>query len=81
MAEGAGAAGVAALLAGKIATQGKRVATVICGGNIDVNAIAQVIECGLVDSGRRVRYSMDLPDRPGSLSTLMNQISDFKANV
>ena len=42
VAEGAGAAGVAALLSGKIDVKGKKVATIICGGNIDVNAIALV---------------------------------------
>lgn len=81
VAEGAGAAGVAALLAGKIDTVGKTVGTVICGGNVDVNVMAQVIECGLVDSGRRVRLSLELQDRPGSLSKLMMQIAEAKANV
>jgi threonine dehydratase len=82
VAEGAGAAGVAALLSGKIADiHGKNVATIICGGNIDVNAIAQVIDNGLVDSGRRMRLSMDIPDRPGTLSELMNTISHHQANV
>ena len=81
VAEGAGAAGVAALLSGKIDTKGRNVGTVICGGNIDVNVMAQVIECGLVDTGRRVRLSMELQDRPGSLSKLMMQIAEAKANV
>jgi len=81
VAEGAGAAGIAALISGKIDVRGKVVGTVICGGNIDVNVMAQVIECGLVDSGRRVRMSMELPDRPGSLSKLMLQIAEAKANV
>ena len=81
VAEGAGAAGVAALLAGKIDTKGKTIGTVICGGNVDVNVMAQVIECGLVDTGRRVRLSMELQDRPGSLSKLMMQIAEAKANV
>jgi len=81
VAEGAGAAGVAALIAGKVDIKDKIVGTVICGGNIDVNVMAQVIECGLVDTGRRVRLSMELPDRPGSLSKLMLQIAEAKANV
>jgi threonine dehydratase len=82
VAEGAGAAGVAALLAGKVHDiQGKKVVTIISGGNIDVNAIPQVIECGLVESGRRIRFSMDIPDRPGSLSQLIGHISNFQANV
>jgi len=81
VAEGAGAAGVAALLTGKVDVKDKKVATIICGGNIDVNVVSQVIECGLVDSGRRVRLSMELPDRPGTLSKLMSQIAEAKANV
>ncbi|RYG58599.1 pyridoxal-phosphate dependent enzyme, partial [archaeon] len=83
VAEGAGAAGVAALLNGSLThlIQGKRVGTVICGGNIDVNALAQVIECGLVMSGRRMRFSMDVADRPGTLLSLMKHISSFQANV
>lgn len=82
VAEGAGAAGVAAIMAGKLGdVRGKKVGTVICGGNIDVNAISQVIECGLVDSGRRIHFSMDIPDRPGTLSVLINQISTMQANV
>lgn len=82
VAEGAGAAGVAAIMAGKLGdVRGKKIGTVICGGNIDVNAIAQVIECGLVDSGRRLHFSMDIPDRPGTLSVLINTISALKANV
>ena len=80
--EGAGAAGVAALLSGRVPNiEGKKVATVICGGNIDVNAIHQVIECGLIETGRRIRFSMNLPDRPGSLSALMSVISGAQANV
>jgi threonine dehydratase len=82
VAEGAGCAGIAALLSGKVEDiAGKRVAVIISGGNIDVNAIPQVIECGLVESGRRIRFSMDIPDRPGSLSTLIGHISTFAANV
>ncbi len=51
------------------------------GGNIDVNVISQVIECGLLDTGRRIRLSMDIQDRPGTLSTLIAHISTLKANV
>jgi threonine dehydratase len=81
VAEGAGASSVAALLAGKIDIKGKNVCAVISGGNIDMNIISMVIERGLVDTGRRVRVAMDLPDKPGALSNLMNRISELKANV
>jgi threonine dehydratase len=82
VAEGAGAAGVAALISKKVANiEGKRIAVVISGGNIDVNAIPQVIDTGLTESGRRIRFSMQIPDRPGSLSVLINHISQLQANV
>lgn len=82
VAEGAGAASVAALIAHKVKNiEGLNVGAIVSGGNIDVNAIAQVIECGLIDSGRRVKLSIDLPDRVGSLSPLINNISQLQANV
>ena len=82
VAEGAGAAGVAALIANKVGdVRGKKVATIVCGGNIDVNVISLVIESGLIDTGRRVRMSLNLPDRPGSLTSLVQHISTFNANV
>ncbi len=61
--------------------QGKKVATIVCGGNIDVNAIAQVIECGLMVTGRRIRLALDISDRPGSLNVLIGHISTHQANV
>ncbi len=79
--EGAGAASVAALISGKVNVKGKSVAAMVSGGNIDMNAIAMVIESGLIDSGRRLRFAMDLPDKPGSLNMLTGRISDLKANV
>lgn len=81
--EGAGAAGVAALMAGKLGDKykGKKVATVISGGNIDINALSQVIEGGLIASGRRIRFVLDLADRPGTLATLITHISSLQANV
>ncbi len=82
VAEGAGAAGVAALLCGRVKDiEGKKVGTIVCGGNIDVNALSLVIESGLMETGRRIRFGMDIPDRPGFLSTLIQQISHFQANV
>lgn len=80
--EGAGAAPVAALLSHKIKDiEGKKVAVIVSGGNIDVNVVGQVIDVGLIDSGRRVKLSIDLPDRVGSLGTLINQVSKLQANI
>ncbi len=82
VAEGAGAAGVAALLSGRIAdVKGKRVCAVVCGGNIDVNVISRIIERGLVESGRLARFAVTVPDRPGALAEMLTRVGALKANV
>ena len=83
VAEGAGAVCVAALMSGKITgLEGKKVVTVISGGNIDVNVVSQVIECGLMDSHRRVKLSVEgIADRPGSLAQLVSVTSEMSANM
>jgi threonine dehydratase len=79
--EGAGAVGVAALMQRKLRLDGKRVAVVVSGGNIDVNVIARVIERGLVREGRLVRIDVALLDRPGQLAKVSNVIASNRANV
>jgi len=79
--EGAGAVGVAALLQRKLRLDGKRVAVIVSGGNIDVNVIARVIERGLVREGRLVRIDVALLDRPGQLAKVSNVIASNRANV
>ena len=79
--EGAGAVGVAALLQRKLRLDGKRVAVIVSGGNIDVNVIARVIERGLVREGRLVRIDVALLDRPGQHSKVSNVIASNRANV
>ncbi|MFZ9886518.1 MAG: threonine ammonia-lyase [Myxococcota bacterium] len=82
VAEGAGAAAVAALLAGKVEVAPKsKVIAVVSGGNIDVNMISRIIERGLVESGRLYRCRVTVPDRPGSLATMLRVIADLQANV
>jgi threonine dehydratase len=82
VAEGAGAATLAALLHGRIPSLlGKKVAAVISGGNIDVNVISRVIERGLVKSGRMVRLRVTLSDKAGSLARFARVLADAKANV
>lgn len=81
VAEGAGAVPVAALLHQRLPIAGKRVAAVVCGGNIDVNVIARVIERGLAKSGRRARLRVVLPDVPGSLAEALRVVSEARANV
>ncbi len=80
--EGAGAVGVAALMQHKIrGLDGKRVVTVVSGGNIDVNLVARVIERGLVKDGRLVRISVALQDKPGQLAKVSAIVANQKANV
>jgi threonine dehydratase len=79
--EGAGAVALAALANGRVDLEGKRVALVASGGNIDVNLISRVIVRGLVKDGRLVRLRVRLRDRPGSLARLTALIAAERANV
>ena len=79
--KGAGAVGLAAVLAGKIQVAGKRVAVVLSGGNVDTNLIARVLEHGLVHAGRYLVLRIMLEDRPGQLSRLLNIVSNSNVNV
>ena len=82
VAEGAGAVAVAALMHHKLPElEGKRVCSVISGGNIDVNVVARVIERGLVKDGRLVRINIRLLDKPGQLTIVSGIISGLRANV
>jgi len=80
--EGAGAAGVAALLSGKVRPRpGERTATVLCGGNIDPNLLARVIEQALVRGGRYLLLRTSVDDRPGGLAGLVNHVAQTGASV
>ncbi|MBI4242041.1 MAG: threonine ammonia-lyase [Candidatus Rokubacteria bacterium] len=79
--EGAGATTLAALVNKKVALQGKTVALVLSGGNIDVNVISRIIERGLVKDGRLVRLTVLLQDRPGALSRLTGRVAEARANI
>jgi threonine dehydratase len=81
LAEGAGAAAIAAVLNRKIELHNKRVAVLVCGGNIDVTLLARVIERGLVKDGRLVRLRVHLPDYPGALHRLTGILADHRANI
>jgi len=81
LAEGAGAIGVAALLHHKITVEGKRVAIVISGGNMDVTLLARIIERGIVKDGRLVRLRISLPDHPGALHRLTEVIAANRVNI
>jgi len=81
LAEGAGAAAIAAVLNRKLPLQDKRVAVLVCGGNIDVTLLARIIERGLVKDGRLVRLRVHLPDYPGALHRLTGILADHRANI
>jgi len=81
LAEGAGAAAVAAVLNRKLPLQEKRVAVLVCGGNIDVTLLSRIIERGLVKDGRLVRLRVHLPDYPGALYRLTGILADHRANI
>jgi threonine dehydratase len=80
--EGAGAVPVAALLNRKVrGIEGRRVVSVVSGGNIDVNVVARVIERGLVRDGRLVRIHVALQDKPGQLAKVSAVVATHRANV
>jgi len=80
--EGAGAVAVAGLMHHRPSgLSGKRVVSVISGGNIDVNLVARVIERGLVKDGRLVRIRVALLDKPGQLARVSSIVATHRANV
>jgi threonine dehydratase len=81
LAEGAGAAALAAVLHHKVECARQRVAVLVCGGNIDVTLLARIIERGLVKDGRLVRLRIHLPDHPGALMKLCGVIAAQNANI
>ena len=80
--EGAGAAPLAAFLAGKLdALKGRNVVLVLCGGNIDLTMLDRVIEIGLVADGRLSRFTVSISDRPGGLARLAEVIASTGASI
>lgn len=79
--EGAGAAGLAALLAHRARFAGRRVGVVLSGGNIDPAVLSSIILRGLVRTGRLVRLRVELPDVPGALADAARLIGDAGANI
>ena len=80
--EGAGAAPLAAFLAGKLqGLRGKRVVLVLCGGNIDPLVFSRVIEHGLAVDGRLVKFTAIISDRPGGLADLAATLAKAGASV
>lgn len=81
IAEGAGAVSVAAAMFNKFPIQGKKVVSLISGGNIDVTSLSRVIERGLMKSGRSSSLLIELVDKPGQLKDVSRIIADCGGNV
>ncbi|QOY35641.1 threonine ammonia-lyase [Anaerobacillus isosaccharinicus] len=79
--EGSGASALAALLYKKVPIQGKKVVSILSGGNVDVNFISRIIEHGMVEAGRFVHFSTILKDKPGHLQEVLQFISELEGNV
>jgi threonine dehydratase len=81
VAEGAGAAALAGLLTDRARFAGKRVGLPVCGGNIDVRILANVLLRGLLRDGRLLRLRMEIPDRPGVLADIATKIGGSGGNI
>lgn len=81
VAEGAGAAGLAAVLAEPERFAGRRVVLPVCGGNIDLMILSSVIQRGLVRSHRLVRIRVEIPDVPGALGEICRLIGELDSNI
>lgn len=79
--EGAGAVPLAALLNRKVHLEGKRVLSIISGGNIDVNILDRIIMRGLSVEGRIAQFTVRLKDRPGSLLSVLAIIRKLEVNI
>lgn len=80
--EGAGAVGVAALMHEKLPhLKGKKVAVVLSGGNVDVTLLSVIIEKGLLKSGRKMKVTVTLIDKPGSLMHFTEILNELNANI
>jgi threonine dehydratase len=81
VAEGAGAAGIAAILAYPDRFAGCHTGAILCGGNIDVRVLANVLLRGLARDGRLLRLTVDIADRPGVLAEIAGRIATAGGNI
>lgn len=79
--EGAGAAGLAAMIAAPERFKGRNVGLMLCGGNIDTRLLASVLTRELARQGCLTQLTIDIPDRPGQLATVSVAIAEAEANV
>lgn len=81
VAEGAGAAGLAGVLAHPDKFKGKAVGIILCGGNIDTRLLASILMRGLVRDSRLVELQIDIPDAPGTLSKITGLVGSAGGNI
>jgi threonine dehydratase len=82
LAEGSGASGFAALYNHKISgLEGKRVAVIVTGGNIDITILAKILERGLAKDGRLANLKIIVPDKPGSIADIAAIVARRRANI
>ena len=81
VAEGAGAVAVAAVMFDKFDLKDKKVVCLLSGGNIDVTILSRVISRGLMTSGRRTKFAVEVADKPGELSKVTSIIAKQGANI
>lgn len=79
--EGAGAAGLAAMMMDPRRYKGHKVGLILCGGNIDTRLLASVLTRDLAREGRLSRLAIDVPDRPGQLAKISTVIGGAAANI
>src|SRR5262249_50344795 len=81
IAEGAGAAGLAAMLAEPERFRGRRVGLILCGGNIDPRILASIMVRELERENRIVSFRLTIPDRPGVLGHIATRLGELGANI
>ena len=81
VAEGAGAAGIAAILSNPSLFSGKKIGTVICGGNIDPRLLASILNRNMAVDGRIARLRIDISDEPGMLAAITASIGKCGGNI
>ena len=79
--EGSGAVSLAALLNQKLPIKNKKVVPIISGGNVDVSFISRIIERGMVESGRFMRFNTILKDKPGNLEKVLHIVTEHQGNI
>ncbi len=79
--EGAGAVGLAAVMAEPEQFAGQKTALVLSGGNVDMMILASILQRGMVRSGRLVRLQVEIPDVPGALGELTRLLGEFDSNI